>query len=80
MARLLGLDASGAALERLALEGDATKFPFPVPMIRHPNCDFSFAGLKTAVRRAVAAHAPGPATDANRQVCASSSDAVLLVL
>lgn len=39
-----------------------------VPMIRNPTCDFSYAGLKTAVRRAVEQRAPGPATDANRQV------------
>lgn len=66
-ARLLGLDASGAALERLAAEGDPDAIPFAVPMIRNPTCDFSYAGLKTAVRRAVEQRAPGPATDANRQ-------------
>lgn len=39
-----------------------------VPMIRSPTCDFSYAGLKTAVLRTVQHHAPGLATDANRQV------------
>ena len=32
------------------------------------NADFSFAGIKTAVRRAIEAEAPGPATEANLQV------------
>lgn len=39
-------------------------------MIRSPTCDFSYAGLKTAVRRAIEQHSPGPATDDNRQVAA----------
>jgi tRNA threonylcarbamoyl adenosine modification protein TsaD len=57
VARLLGLDLSrggGPAVEALALEGDNFAFSFPVPL-KHSrdkakNCDFSFAGLKTAVR------------------------------
>ncbi len=36
------------------------------------NADFSFAGIKTAVRRAIEAEAPGPATDANLQVLADT--------
>ena len=34
------------------------------------NADFSFAGIKTAVRRAIEAEAPGPATEHNLQVLA----------
>ena len=48
-ARLLGLGyPGGAALERLARDGDATAFEFPTGQ-RRPGLDFSFAGLKTAL-------------------------------
>jgi N6-L-threonylcarbamoyladenine synthase len=48
-ARLLGLGyPGGAALERLAAEGDPEAFDFPTA-VRMPGLDFSFAGLKTAL-------------------------------
>jgi N6-L-threonylcarbamoyladenine synthase len=48
-ARLLGLGyPGGAALERLAREGDPDAFAFPTAR-RVPGLDFSFAGLKTAL-------------------------------
>jgi N6-L-threonylcarbamoyladenine synthase len=48
-ARLLGLGyPGGAALERLAVEGDPDAFDFPAAA-RMPGLDFSFAGLKTAL-------------------------------
>jgi N6-L-threonylcarbamoyladenine synthase len=48
-ARLLGLGyPGGAALERLAADGDPEAFDFPVSQ-RMPGLDFSFAGLKTAL-------------------------------
>lgn len=48
-ARLLGLGyPGGAALERLAREGDPEAFEFPIAS-RVPGLDFSFAGLKTAL-------------------------------
>jgi N6-L-threonylcarbamoyladenine synthase len=56
VARLLGLEArpsGGAALEALAARGDPKAVRFTVPLRRRPTCDFSFAGLKTAVRLAV---------------------------
>jgi len=61
VARMLGLDVGGGGgrvVEELAREGDDTKYPLPVPMFRKPNCDFSFAGLKTAVRCGGMSHAP----------------------
>eukprot|EP01047_Picozoa_sp_COSAG01_P057209 COSAG01_NODE_6585_length_3592_cov_3.100487_3_plen_146_part_00 len=65
VARALGLPwsidgvaaAPGAALEALAARGDAGRVlpPLTVPMTSRPHqravCDFSFAGLKTAVLR-----------------------------
>jgi N6-L-threonylcarbamoyladenine synthase len=48
-ARMLGLGyPGGAALERLAREGDETAFAFPTAA-RVPGLDLSFAGLKTAL-------------------------------
>ena len=54
-ARLLGLPVGGGggpALEKLAKEGDSKAIALPVPLQKRKDCDFSFAGLKTAVRRA----------------------------
>jgi N6-L-threonylcarbamoyladenine synthase len=51
-ARLLGLGyPGGAALDRLAREGDPEKYSFPVARV--PGLDFSFSGLKTALLYAV---------------------------
>ena len=50
-AKLLGLGyPGGKILSDLALQGDKTRFKFPRPMINRPGLDFSFSGLKTAVR------------------------------
>lgn len=47
-AKLLGLDyPGGAALARLAVEGNPRRFRFPRPMLDRPGLDFSFSGLKT---------------------------------
>ncbi len=49
-AKLLGLDyPGGAALSKLAEQGDGTAFKLPRPLLHSGNLDFSFAGLKTAV-------------------------------
>lgn len=56
VARLLGLPVGGGggpALEALARGGDPANVPLPIPMRTKKNYDFSFAGLKTAVRLAV---------------------------
>ncbi|BBK39503.1 tRNA N6-adenosine threonylcarbamoyltransferase [Allostella sp. ATCC 35155] len=59
-AKLLGLPyPGGPAIERAARDGDPARFALPRPMLGRPGCDFSFSGLKTAVRNAVAA-LPGP--------------------
>jgi N6-L-threonylcarbamoyladenine synthase len=54
-AKLLGLGyPGGPALERAALTARTPdRFNLPVPMRGRPDCDFSFSGLKTAVRRQV---------------------------
>lgn len=53
-AKLLGLDyPGGPAIERAAAAGDAKRFLLPRPMLGRDGCDFSFSGLKTALRLAV---------------------------
>ena len=57
-AKLLGLGyPGGPALERAAAAsaGDPGRFDLPRPMRGRPGCDFSFSGLKTAVRHTVGA-------------------------
>jgi len=51
-ARLLGLGyPGGAEIDRIAREGDAGAYDFPVARV--PGLDFSFSGLKTALLYAV---------------------------
>ena len=51
-AKLLGLPyPGGPAVERAAKEGDPDRFKLPTPLVGREGCDFSFSGLKTAVRR-----------------------------
>ncbi|MCX5514134.1 tRNA (adenosine(37)-N6)-threonylcarbamoyltransferase complex transferase subunit TsaD [Kaistia algarum] len=58
-AKLLGLPyPGGPAVERAAQTGDPLRFALPRPMIGRPGCDFSFSGLKTAIRHAAQAAAP----------------------
>jgi len=53
-AKLLGLGyPGGPAVERLAREGDARAVPLPRPLLGSKEPHFSFAGLKSAVLRAV---------------------------
>jgi N6-L-threonylcarbamoyladenine synthase len=72
-AKLLGLDyPGGPALEALAAEGDATAVPLPRPLLGSPEPHFSFAGLKSAVQRAVASGKHRPA-----DIAASFQQAVI---
>ncbi len=58
-AKLLGLGyPGGPAVEKAALKGDPGRIPLPRPMKGRPGCDFSFSGLKTAVRLATLKHVP----------------------
>jgi N6-L-threonylcarbamoyladenine synthase len=57
-AKLLGLPyPGGPAVEQAARTGDPARFDLPRPMIGRDSLDFSFSGLKTAVRHK--AHALG---------------------
>lgn len=58
-AKLLGLGfPGGPAVEAAARTGNASRFPLPRPMVGRAEPNFSFAGLKTAVRTAATAIAP----------------------
>ena len=53
-AKLLGLGyPGGPAIERAAGGGNPARFALPRPMKGRPSCDFSFSGLKTALRQKV---------------------------
>ncbi len=53
-AKILGLGyPGGPAVEAAAKAGDETRFDLPRPLKGRSGCDFSFSGLKTAVRREV---------------------------
>lgn len=53
-ANLMGLPyPGGPAIEVAAANGDPTAFDLPRPLKGRPNCDFSFSGLKTAVRKLI---------------------------
>jgi N6-L-threonylcarbamoyladenine synthase len=59
VAKLLDLgNPGGPEVEKQAKLGDATRFKFPRPLLREHRLDFSFSGLKTAVRLAAAQIAP----------------------
>jgi N6-L-threonylcarbamoyladenine synthase len=53
-AKMLGLAfPGGPAVERAARSGDPARFALPRPMLGQPGCDFSFSGLKTALRQTI---------------------------
>jgi N6-L-threonylcarbamoyladenine synthase len=54
-AKLLGLGyPGGPAIELAARDGDPKRFALPRPLKGREGCEFSFSGLKTAVRHIVA--------------------------
>ncbi|MHA1597240.1 MAG: tRNA (adenosine(37)-N6)-threonylcarbamoyltransferase complex transferase subunit TsaD [Alphaproteobacteria bacterium] len=60
-AKMLGLGYPGGPLvEKTALGGDAGRFALPRPMKGRAGCDFSFSGLKTAVRHVILSLPEGP--------------------
>jgi N6-L-threonylcarbamoyladenine synthase len=59
VAKLLSLGhPGGPAVEEIAKLGDPKRFRFPRPLAREARLDFSFSGLKTAVRLQAEALAP----------------------
>jgi N6-L-threonylcarbamoyladenine synthase len=79
-AKLLGLPyPGGPEIEALAYKGGPGKFVLPRPMLGREGADFSFSGLKTAVRQAV--HDVGrPGEAAKASLAAEFQAAVVDVL
>ncbi|MBI1260326.1 MAG: tRNA (adenosine(37)-N6)-threonylcarbamoyltransferase complex transferase subunit TsaD [Rhizobiales bacterium] len=76
VAKLLDLGfPGGPAVEAAAKSGHATRFALPRPLINRPGCDFSFSGLKTAVRQA--SEALGEAGDQDKADLAASFQAAV---
>jgi len=70
-AKLLGLGyPGGPAVERAAVGGDERRFGFPRPLLGRAEPNFSFSGLKTAVRNAAVALGE-PTTKDVADICAS---------
>jgi N6-L-threonylcarbamoyladenine synthase len=57
-------------VERAAASGDPKRFGLPRPLVGRERPDFSFSGLKTAVRHAALTHAPLSSQDV-ADLCAS---------
>ncbi|MCM2293425.1 tRNA (adenosine(37)-N6)-threonylcarbamoyltransferase complex transferase subunit TsaD [Allorhizobium sp. BGMRC 0089] len=75
-AKLLGLPyPGGPAVEKAAATGDERRFSFPRPLVGEKRLDFSFSGLKTAVRQAAEATAPVSDQDI-ADICASFQRAI----
>ena len=80
-AKLLGLGyPGGPALARLADFGDPTAFALPRPLLHSANLDFSFAGLKTAVRTQVMKLATNICEQDRANLAASTQQAIVDVL
>jgi N6-L-threonylcarbamoyladenine synthase len=80
IAKLLGLGfPGGPVVQRAAESGDARAIDFPRAMLDHAGFDFSFSGLKTAVRQFVEARGALTAQDV-ADVAASAQAAIVDVL
>ena len=80
--KLMGLPyPAGPEIDRLAEHGNAAAFAFPRPMLHESHDDFSFSGLKTAVRYFLRDH-PGILEGGQqvRDLCASVQAAIVEVL
>ncbi|MCO5733573.1 tRNA (adenosine(37)-N6)-threonylcarbamoyltransferase complex transferase subunit TsaD [Rhizobium sp. SSA_523] len=75
-AKLLGLPyPGGPAVEQAARTGNPARFDLPRPLVGETRLDFSFSGLKTAVRQAATAIQPLTQEDIS-DICASFQRAI----
>jgi N6-L-threonylcarbamoyladenine synthase len=80
-AKMLGLGyPGGPALARLAEFGSADAFELPRPLLHSGNLDFSFAGLKTAVRTQVLKLGSNVCEQDKAHLAASTQQAIVEVL
>jgi N6-L-threonylcarbamoyladenine synthase len=80
-AKLLGLGyPGGPALARMAEFGDPNAFTLPRPLLHSGNLDFSFAGLKTAVRTQVMKLGTNVCEQDKANIAAATQQAIVDVL
>ena len=80
VAKMLGLGyPGGRVIGKLAKEGDHRNIAFPRPYLDKSGFDFSFSGLKSAVRRYLETH-PDDYRDRIRDIAAGFQEAVVDVL
>jgi N6-L-threonylcarbamoyladenine synthase len=78
-AKQLGLGyPGGAAIDRLARQGDPARFSFPRAWLSPGSADFSFSGLKTSLRTFLAS--PDARSARAEDIAASFQEAVVEVL
>ena len=83
VAKMLGLPIfSGSEVEKYATKGNKNRFSFPLPLINKNDCDLSFSGLKSSVRRQVdrlVEKQSGLYIHDQRDICASFQEAMKLI-
>lgn len=80
-AKMMGLGyPGGPALARLAAHGDPKAYELPRPLLHSGNLEFSFAGLKTAVRTQLAKLGSQPCDQPLADLAASTQQAIVEVL
>ena len=83
VAKMLGLPIfSGSEVEKYAKKGDKNRFSFPLPLVNKNDCDLSFSGLKSSVRRQVdrlVEKQSGLYVHDQRDICASFQEAMKLI-
>ncbi len=80
VAKMLSLPMPGGPeVEKMALKGDENRFNFPRPLLKEKRLDFSFSGLKTAVR--LQAEKIAPLSEQDRcDICASFQKTVMEII
>ena len=83
VAKMLGLPVfSGSEVENFAKKGNQTRFSFPLPLVNKNDCNLSFSGLKSSVRRQVdylVEKQSGLYVNDQRDICASFQEAMKLI-
>jgi len=79
-AKMLGLPyPGGPEVEKLARSGNPARFDLPRPLKGRPDCNFSFSGLKTAVRTIIA-ELSSPSAQDKADICASFQSCIAEIL
>jgi N6-L-threonylcarbamoyladenine synthase len=83
VAKMLSLPVfSGSEVEKYAGKGDKNRFSFPLPLLNKNDCDLSFSGLKSSVRRQVdhlVEKQSGLYERDQRDICASFQQSIKLI-